>query len=105
MGSGKQVSRDSPQEDAGVLSRALRQAIGCYPDGKDVSGRGRGQQRCEKVTEMVVWGLLGMSDVPTGPGTHSLRQIFRGFSPGSKGQSHIRCGVWGFPGVVAGRDF
>lgn len=60
MGSGKQISQDSPQEDAGVSSRALRQAIGCYPDGKDVSGVGEGRQGHEKVPEMAVWGPLGI---------------------------------------------
>jgi hypothetical protein len=63
------------------------------------------QQKHEKVPEMAVWGLLGISDVPTGPGTHSVTQIFRGLSIESKGQSHIRCGVWSLPRMVAGQDF
>lgn len=35
---------------------------------------------------MAVWGLLGISDVPAGPGPHSGRQIFRGLSTESKGK-------------------
>lgn len=53
-GSGKRsiaISRDLPQEDAGGRSSALRQAVGCCPDGKDVTGGGgEGQQNDEKVS-------------------------------------------------------
>ena len=58
-GSAKQGSHHSPQEDAGALSSALRQAIGCCHDGKDVSGGGGWKQK-RRLPEMGIWGLLGV---------------------------------------------
>jgi hypothetical protein len=54
VSSSKQGSWDSPQKDTGVLPRALRQAIGCCYDGKDVSGGRRGGDK--KVTRDGHWG-------------------------------------------------
>lgn len=71
-------------------------------------GVGEGQQGHDKVPEMVIWGPLGIQCAHRSwhplSGTNIQRVKYRVKGSESKGQSHIRHGVWGLPGIVAGQD-